>query len=235
MSIKIQHITKIYGQQKALHDVSAEIPANCITGLIGPNGAGKSTLMKIITGSIRQNAGEILINDQLISENPIAFKSMIGYLPEHNPLYLNMYVKEYLLFAASLYPQCNKNKKERVSEMIELTGLTNESHKSIKKLSKGYRQRVGLAQALIHDPSIIILDEPTTGLDPNQIIEIRNLIQNISKNKTIILSTHIMQEVEAICDHTIIINKGSIILNDKTENIIHNKKMEDIFRELTLS
>lgn len=218
MSIKAENITKIYGKQKALDNVSFEIKTGEIAGFIGPNGAGKSTMMKIITGFIPQTSGSIFINGKDIFEDNIEIRKLIGYLPEHNPLYLDMYVKEYLKYTGGLYLP-SKQVKSKVGEMISLTGLEREQNKKISALSKGYRQRVGLAQALIHDPEILILDEPTSGLDPNQIIEIRNLISEIGKQKTIMLSTHIMQEVEAICDKIIIVNKGTIVTDNTAENI----------------
>jgi ABC-2 type transport system ATP-binding protein len=216
MSIKVKDVTKIYGSQKALDKVSFEIKSGEIIGFLGPNGAGKSTMMKIIAGYIPQNDGEIYVNDTKIDAEAIEIRHEIGYLPEHNPLYLDMYVREYLLFVAGLYKI--KDKKKRVEEMVIQTGLTKESSKRISELSKGYRQRVGLAQALIHDPSILILDEPTSGLDPNQIVEIRDLIAKVGKEKTVLLSTHIMQEVEAICDKIIIINQGKIVAKETTQN-----------------
>ncbi len=209
MSLKAEHITKIYGTQKALNDVSFNIPTGEIVGFLGPNGAGKSTMMKIITGFISQNEGTVFVNNLNIKNNIKEVKKQIGYLPEHNPLYLDMFVKEYLNFTAKLYS--TKNYKKRVSDIIYETGLTKEQNKKIGALSKGFRQRTGLAAALIHNPEVLILDEPTTGLDPNQIVEIRNLIKEAGKAKTVMLSTHIMQEVEAICDRVIIINKGQII------------------------
>ena len=218
MSIKAENIVKLYGKQKALNNVSFEIKTGEIAGFIGPNGAGKSTMMKIITGFIPQTSGNILINGKNILSDNIEVRKLIGYLPEHNPLYLDMYVKEYLRYTGGLYLPA-KQVKSRLDEMISLTGLELEQNKKISALSKGYRQRVGLAQALIHDPEILILDEPTSGLDPNQIIEIRNLISEIGKEKTIMLSTHIMQEVEAICDKIIIINKGNIVTDDTSDNI----------------
>jgi len=221
MSIKTQNITKIYGIQKALDNVSIEIKTGEIVGFLGPNGAGKSTLMKILTGYIPQTSGDAWINDKNIEEHSIEIRKEIGYLPEHNPLYLDMYVKEYLNFIGEIY-KLGKNTDKQVKDIIEKTGLHVEQHKKIGALSKGYRQRVGLAQALIHNPKVLILDEPTTGLDPNQIVEIRNLISEIGKEKTVMLSTHIMQEVEAICHRTIIINEGKIIADDATSNIKHH-------------
>ena len=232
MSIKIENITKLYGSQKALDNVSFEIKSGEIIGFLGPNGAGKSTLMKIITGFIAPTSGNIFVNDKNILENAIEIKNNIGYLPENNPLYLDMYIIEYLNFVAGFYKI--DNKKERIKEVIGLTGLEPEIHKKIGALSKGFRQRVGLAQAIIHNPDFLILDEPTSGLDPNQIIEIRNLIVNLGKEKTVMLSTHIMQEVEAICDRIVIINKGSIVADDTVINIQKKERsLEKVFSELT--
>lgn len=212
MSIEVKNVTKEYGEQKALDQVSFSINTGEIVGFLGPNGAGKSTMMKIITCYLPQSAGLVTVNGFNTSEESMKVREQVGYLPEHNPLYLDMYVREFLNFAAGL----SNAPKERVDEMIEKTGLGPEKHKKIEALSKGYRQRVGLAQALIHDPQVLILDEPTTGLDPNQIVEIRDLIKSIAKDKTIMLSTHIMQEVEAICDRVIIINKGRIVADKPT-------------------
>ena len=209
MSIKVKKLSKLYGTQKALSEVSFEINKGEIVGFLGPNGAGKSTLMKILSGYIPQTNGDAKICNLDINENSIETRSRIGYLPEHNPLYLDMYVKEYLEFVADIY----KVNHKYIDEMIKKTGLIKEQHKLIGSLSKGYRQRVGLAQALIHNPEVLILDEPTTGLDPNQLIEIRSLIKEVGREKTVLLSTHIMQEVEAICDRVIIINKGQIVAN----------------------
>jgi ABC-2 type transport system ATP-binding protein len=220
MSISVKNITKVYGEQLALNDVSFEIKAGEIVGFLGPNGAGKSTMMKILTCYIPQTSGEASVCDFDISENSIAVRENIGYLPEHNPLYLDMYVKEYLQFIAGIHHI--KDAASRVKNIIEKVGLGAEQNKQIGSLSKGYRQRVGLAQAMIHDPKVLILDEPTTGLDPNQIVEIRNLIREIGKEKTVMMSTHIMQEVEAICDRAIIINKGIIVADDKV-SVIKNK------------
>ena len=219
MSVEIQHITKLFGQQKALDDVSLSIGTGEIVGLLGPNGAGKSTLMKILTGFISQTSGNILINQHPMEKNEVKIRKEIGYLPENNPLYTEMYVREYLELTGRIY-KLEKNLKARVMEVIGLTGLTPEQGKKIGALSKGFRQRVGLAQALIHNPSVLILDEPTSGLDPNQIVEIRNLISLTGKEKTILLSTHIMQEVEAICNRVVIINKGKIIA-DKPAGQLH--------------
>lgn len=217
MSIKVEKTTKLYGSQKALNQVSFEIQKGEIVGFLGPNGAGKSTMMKILTGYIPQTNGTVEVCGLNINEKPIETKRKIGYLPEHNPLYLDMYVKEYLKFVADIY----KVEHSNIDEMIDKTGLGKEQHKLIGSLSKGYRQRVGLAQALIHNPVVLILDEPTTGLDPNQLVEIRALIKEIGKEKTVMLSTHIMQEVEAICDRVIIINKGQIVA-DKSIDQLHS-------------
>ena len=217
MSISVKKITKIYGEQKALNNVSFEIKEGEIVGFLGPNGAGKSTMMKIITGYLPQSSGYVKVNGLEMEENALELKKQIGYLPEHNPLYLEMYVWEFLEFAAELTDV--KNKKERIAEVIQLVGLGKEQNKLIESLSKGYRQRVGLAHAILHDPKVLILDEPTTGLDPNQIVEIRNLIREIGKDKTVMLSTHIMQEVEAICSRVIIINEGNIVADKSIENI----------------
>lgn len=224
MSIKVEKISKIYGEQKALENVSFEIRKGEIVGFLGPNGAGKSTMMKILAGYISQTSGNAKICDLDINEKPEATKGKTGYLPEHNPLYLDMYVAEYLEFIAKIF-SVDPN---HINEIIEKTGLKKEQHKLIESISKGYRQRVGLAQALIHDPEVLILDEPTTGLDPNQIVEIRHLIKDIGKEKTVMLSTHIMQEVEAICDRVIIINKGQIVANktiDELRKTAGNKKI----------
>ncbi len=226
MSIRINNLTKIYGQQKALDNVTLQIEPGQITGLLGPNGAGKTTMMKILTCFIPPTSGDAFVNDFDVLENSIEVRKIIGYLPEHNPLYQEMYVKEYLAFIGGIYKL--PNLKSRVDEMIELTGLQLEYKKKIAALSKGYRQRVGLAQALIHNPEVLILDEPTSGLDPNQIAEIRNLIRKIGTKKTVMLSTHIMQEVEAICDRVIIIHKGKIVTDDSTTNLHKTKNDEEI-------
>ncbi len=217
MSILVENITKLYGKQSALNHVSFEIKSGEIVGFIGPNGAGKSTMMKIICGFIPPSSGVVRVNGFEVLENPLEVRKSIGYLPEHNPLYPEMYVKEYLQFVGGIYKL--KNLDTRIKDIINLTGLDMEQHKKIGALSKGYRQRVGLAQALIHDPAVLILDEPTTGLDPNQIVEIRNVISEAGKSKTIMLSTHIMQEVEAICHRVIIINKGEVVANDQAADI----------------
>ena len=223
MSIEVKNISKFYGEQKALDNVGFSIKKGEIVGFLGPNGAGKSTMMKIITGFVIATEGTVLVSDFDIGTNKIKAQKNIGYLPEHNPLYLDLYVREYLAFNADLHQVA----KSRINEVITLTGLTPESHKKIGELSKGYRQRVGLATALLHHPDVLILDEPTTGLDPNQLVEIRDLIKNIGKNKTVFLSTHIMQEVEAICDRIIIIDKGKIV-TDKTLNNLVAEQTEQI-------
>lgn len=226
MSIIIKNISKIYGEQKALDDVSLEISPGHIVGLLGPNGAGKTTMMKILTGFIPPTSGSAEINGYDIFEDSLQIRKIIGYLPENNPLYHEMYVREYLEFIGGIYKI--ENLKDRVDEMIELTGLTPERKKKIGALSKGFRQRVGLAQALIHEPKILILDEPTSGLDPNQLVEIRNLISEIGRKRTVLLSTHIMQEVEAICDRAIIIHKGKIVADDTTGNLQMLRKKEEM-------
>ncbi|WP_347839444.1 gliding motility-associated ABC transporter ATP-binding subunit GldA [uncultured Draconibacterium sp.] len=217
MIVETRNITKLFGKQKALDSVSFTVNKGELVGFLGPNGAGKSTTMKIITGYLPQDHGNILINGETVSAQSLDYKRQIGYLPEHNPLYTDLYVKEFLEITAGFYRL--NNTRQRIAEMIELTGLGIEQHKKIRALSKGYRQRVGLAQALIHDPSILILDEPTTGLDPNQLEEIRTLIREISKEKTVILSSHIMQEVEAVCNRVIIINKGKIVADGDISEI----------------
>lgn len=219
MSIKVSNVTKEFGVQKALDDVSFEVQSGNVVGFLGPNGAGKSTMMKIITGFIPQSSGFVEVNGISLDNQEVDIRKDIGYLPENNPLYTDLYVKEYLAFVADIY-KIGKNAGKRVKELIELTGIGGEQNKKIGSLSKGYRQRVGLAQALIHNPSVLILDEPTSGLDPNQIVEIRRLIKDIGREKTVLLSTHIMQEVEAICQKIIIINKGKIVADGKTQEVI---------------
>lgn len=228
MSISIKNVTKVYGEQKAVDNISFEIKSGEIVGFLGPNGAGKSTTMKMITTYIPQNNGQISICGIDTIENPLKVKSKVGYLAEHNPLYLDMYVKEYLLFLARLHKISTP--KERVKEMINAVGLEKEKNKKIGALSKGYRQRVGLAQAMLHNPEVLILDEPTSGLDPNQLVEIRALIKSFAKDKTVLLSTHIMQEVEAICDRIIIINEGSIVANDQISSIKENKSNKQLIK-----
>ncbi len=220
MSIKVKNITKLYGSQKALQNVSFTINKGEIVGFLGPNGAGKSTMMKILTGYISATEGEVEVCTFDIKKNQIEVQKKIGYLPENNPLYIEMYVREYLQFNASIH----KISKKEIEKIIVKVGLTTEVHKKIKQLSKGYRQRVGLAAALLHTPEVLILDEPTTGLDPNQLVEIRNLIKEEGKNKTILFSTHIMQEVEAICDRVIIINKGKIVADQNLKELQKNKE-----------
>ena len=218
MSIQINHITKRYGEQLALNDVTLTINKG-IVGLLGPNGAGKSTLMKIITCFIPPTSGTVSVEGHDVIDDPMSVKRIVGYLPEHNPLYLDMYVREYLEFVAGVHQLKGEAARRRIEAMIEETGIGVEAHKKIGALSKGYRQRVGLAQAMMHDPQVLILDEPTSGLDPNQLIDIRNLISSLGKEKTVLLSTHIMQEVEAICERAIIINKGVVVADDKIENL----------------
>ena len=219
MSIKVEQLTKVYGNQKALNNVSFKVDKPEVVGFLGPNGAGKSTMMKILTTYLSATEGQAEVNGFDVNDNRKEVQQSVGYLPEHNPLYLDMYVKEYLLFNAQIY----KVEKSRIEEIVELTGLTPEAHKTIGQLSKGYRQRVGLANALLHNPDVLILDEPTTGLDPNQLVDIRNLIKTIGKEKTVFLSTHIMQEVEAMCDRVIIINKGEIVADKKLQALREGK------------
>lgn len=220
MSLQLKNLTKIYGKQKAVSNISFDIKEGEIVGFLGPNGAGKSTTMKIATCFLPPTHGEAWVGGFNVVEKPMQVKQITGYLPEHNPLYLDLYVHEYLSFIGKLYGLRGQKLTHRVREMIELCGLGVEQNKRIEALSKGYRQRVGLAQALIHDPKILILDEPTSGLDPNQLVEIRKLIKTISQRKTVVFSTHIMQEVQALCDRVIVINKGEIVADDKLENIL---------------
>jgi len=219
MSLEVSQVTKIYGSQKALDKVSFSVTPGRILGFLGPNGAGKSTTMKIICGYLAADGGSVSVLGQNALDSPKQVSPLIGYLPEHNPLYLDMYVREFLEFSGGLYGLTGAKLKQSVLQMLQRTGLQPEQHKKIGELSKGYRQRVGLARALIHDPQVIILDEPTTGLDPNQLVEIRALIKEVAVNKTVILSTHIMQEVEAICDDVVIINKGKILAADSLANL----------------
>jgi ABC-2 type transport system ATP-binding protein len=233
MSIRVEGLTKIYGEQKAVNNISFSA-APGVLGFLGPNGAGKSTTMKILTGFIPATSGKAEVCGFDVATNPIEIKRCIGYLPESNALYTDMYVKESLAFIADIHQITDSAK--RIADVIELTGLGPEQHKKIGQLSKGYRQRVGIAQAILHDPQVLILDEPTSGLDPNQLIAIRQLITDLGKTKTVILSTHIMQEVDAVCDNVIIINKGSIVANDTLPNLKaqHNVNMlESIFIKLT--
>ena len=223
MSLKLKNLTKIYGSQKAVNDISFEIEKGEIVGFLGPNGAGKSTTMKIATCYLPPTSGEVWVGGFNVVERPMEVKKITGYLPEHNPLYLDLFVHEYLGFVGKLYGLSGQRLKDRVKEIIDLCGLGPEQNKKIEALSKGYRQRVGLAQALIHDPKILILDEPTSGLDPNQLVEIRKLIKTISQQKTVVFSTHIMQEVQALCDRVIVINKGEIVADDKLANILQTR------------
>ncbi len=230
MGIVIKDLTKKYGNQLALDKVSFSIKKGEVVGLLGPNGAGKSTLMKSVSGAILPDAGDVLLNEFSVLKHPLETKKRIGFLPENNPLYYEMYVKEYLRFVADI----RKVKKNLVDEVIERVGLTPESHKKIKQLSKGYKQRVGLAQAILSDPDILILDEPTNGLDPNQILEIRELIRSIGQSKTVILSTHIMQEVEAICSRVILLNHGKVVSDSPIEEFKGQyKNLEEAFHKLT--
>lgn len=229
MSIEVKHLTKFFGEQAAVNDISFEIGKGEIVAFLGPNGAGKSTTMKMITGYIPASSGSIKVNGITVDVDDLETRKIIGYLPENNPLYLDMYVKEYLHFVGAIYKI--KDLKKRVNEMIQMVGLELEQHKKIGALSKGYKQRVGLAQAFIHDPEVLILDEPTSGLDPNQLVEIRELIKTIGKEKTIMLSTHIMQEVEAICDRVIIINKGKIVANNNQQALDSRPEVQTIYIE----
>ena len=232
MSITIEKVNKFYGKQQVLTDISFSLKKGEIVGFLGPNGAGKSTLMKIITCYLQQDSGKVKVCDLDTQEKDILVKAKIGYLPEHNPLYTDMYIKEYLSFVGSIYKI--DNLKNRIAEIIQQTGLTTEQSKKIKELSKGFKQRVGLAAALIHNPEVLILDEPTTGLDPNQLVEIRNLIKEVGKDKTVLLSTHIMQEVDKMCNRVIIINKGKIVEDQLISNLQKgNIELEEHFRKLT--
>ncbi len=229
MSIEVKNLFKYYGDQAAVKDVSFSVKSGEIVGFLGPNGAGKSTTMKVITGFISASGGTVKVCGKPVTVNSLDTRKLIGYLPEHNPLYLDMYVKEYLTFVGNIYKV--PNIKDRVAEMIKKVGLDVEQNKKIGALSKGYRQRVGLAQAIIHDPDVLILDEPTSGLDPNQLVEIRELIRSIGKEKTVMLSTHIMQEVEAICDRVIIINKGEIVADDKAKDLQFDAQLQTVYVE----
>ncbi len=219
MSVEVVNLTKIFNQQKAVNDITFSVRKGEILGFLGPNGAGKSTTMKMATTYLPPTSGSVLINGIDVIKDPLSVRKIIGYLPEHNPLYLDMYIKEYLEFVASLHGIKGKLLKSKIQDIIAMTGLELEKRKKIGQLSKGYRQRVGLAQAMIHDPEVLILDEPTSGLDPNQIVEIRELIKDFSKQKTVIFSTHIMQEVQAMCDRVVIIDRGEIVADDKVENL----------------
>ncbi|MGB0915226.1 MAG: gliding motility-associated ABC transporter ATP-binding subunit GldA [Crocinitomicaceae bacterium] len=229
MSIEVKNLFKYYGEQAAVKDISFNVNSGEIVGFLGPNGAGKSTTMKVITGYISASQGEVKVCGMPVTVDSLDTRQLIGYLPEHNPLYLDMYVKEYLTFVAKIYKI--DNVKERVADMIKKVGLEVEQNKKIGALSKGYRQRVGLAQAIIHDPKVLILDEPTSGLDPNQLVEIRELIKSIGKEKTVMLSTHIMQEVEAICDRVVIINKGEIVADDKAGDLQMQAQVQTVYVE----
>lgn len=234
MAISVNQLTKTYGSQTAVNNITFSIDKGQILGFLGPNGAGKSTTMKILAGFISSTSGEAKLGEDSITVDSLETKRKVGYLPEHNPLYLEMYVMEYLGFVGGMYGLRGLELDNRIAKVLEMVGLSPEKHKKIEQLSKGYRQRVGLAQALIHDPEVLILDEPTTGLDPNQLVEIRKLIKEVGKNKTIILSTHIMQEVEAICDRVIIINKGNLVADDTLSNLKkEGESLEEIFRKLT--
>ncbi len=227
MSLLIENLVKEYGRQKAVNDISFTVNEGEIVGFLGPNGAGKSTTLKISTSYLPPTSGRVVVGGYDVASHPMEVKRITGYLPEHNPLYLDLYVREYLMFVGRLYGLRGTTLKKRVDEMVELCGLTREQNKRIESLSKGYRQRIGLAQALIHDPAVLILDEPTSGLDPNQLVEIRNLIRNISANKTVIFSTHIMQEVEAICERVVVVNRGSIVANDRLGNLLARHGHDD--------
>ena len=229
MSIEVTNLSKYYGEQAAVRDITFSVGKGEIVGFLGPNGAGKSTTMKIITGFIPSSAGEVKVCGLPVDVDSLDTRQLIGYLPEHNPLYLDMYVKEYLEFVAKIYKMSDV--RDRVSDMVKAIGLDVEQNKKIGALSKGYRQRVGLAQAIIHDPQVLILDEPTSGLDPNQLVEIRELIKQIGKQKTVMLSTHIMQEVEAICDRVVIINKGQIVADDKASILQLDKGHQTVYVE----
>ena len=229
MSIAVKDITKYYGEQKALDHISFTVEEGAVTGFLGPNGAGKSTMMKIITGFLPPSSGEVFVDDLNVRDHLLEIRKQIGYLPEHNPLYPEMYIREYLNYVAGLY-HLGSLKKTKVEEVIRMTGLQPEQHKKIGALSKGYRQRVGLAQALLHDPQVLILDEPTSGLDPNQIIEIRQLIKQLGHEKTVLLSTHIMQEVEAVCDRVIIIHKGRIIADGAEKELVNLQLQDSSFK-----
>ena len=234
MSIQVNNLTKVYGVQRAIDGISFNLKPGEIVGFLGPNGAGKSTTMKILTGYLKPSEGVAKVADYDVAAQSMSARRSIGYLPEHNPLYLDMYVREFLLFSGKLYGLSGDSLKSRVNEMIVMCGLEVEKHKKIGQLSKGYRQRVGLAQSFLHDPSVLILDEPTTGLDPNQIQEIRELIRTAGKDKTVLFSTHIMQEVEALCDRVIIINKGKVVSDSSLETLrASGNSLEEIFRNLT--
>ncbi|WP_025765133.1 ATP-binding cassette domain-containing protein [Dyadobacter tibetensis] len=234
MSIQVNNLTKYYGQQKAIDDLTFELQPGEIVGFLGPNGAGKSTTMKILTGYLSASSGSARVAGHDLGKDAQLAKSKIGYLPEHNPLYLDLYIKEFLQFSGKLYGLDKHQLQLRIQQVMDDCGLTAEQGKKIGQLSKGYRQRVGLAQALLHDPQVLILDEPTTGLDPNQILEIRDLIRQAGKQKTILFSTHIMQEVEALCDRVLLINKGRLVVDTTLENLrASGQSLENVFASLT--
>lgn len=236
MAVRVSNLSKKFGNQLAVDDLNFELRKGEIVGFLGPNGAGKSTTMKMLTGYMKPSSGAIEVEGNLISEKAMQARAAIGYLPEHNPLYTDMYVLEFLLLVGDLYGMEKKLLRERAEEMIALCGLTKEKSKKIGQLSKGYRQRVGLAQALLNNPAVLILDEPTTGLDPNQLVEIREVIRKAGKDKTVLLSSHIMQEVEALCDRVILINQGKIISDTSLEELqSKGQSLEEIFRSLTLN
>jgi len=223
MSLQVIHLTKNYGAQRAINDISFEISRGEIVGFLGPNGAGKSTTMKIATGYLPPDQGTVMVDGLDVLKQSLHVRKVTGYLPEHNPLYLDMYVHEYLHFVGSVFQLKSRQLKNRIPEIIELCGLSHEQNKKIEQLSKGYRQRVGIAQSLIHDPAVLILDEPTSGLDPNQLLEIRKLIKDISRDKTVIFSTHILQEVQALCDRVVVINRGEIVADDTVESLMRTQ------------
>lgn len=231
MSLQVSNLTKIYGQQKAVNNISFEVLPGEIVGFLGPNGAGKSTTMKISTGYMPPTSGQVLVNGMDVTTQSLQVRKVMGYLPEHNPLYLDMYVHEYLHFVGKVFELSTRELKSRVGEIIALCGLDREQNKKIEQLSKGYRQRVGLAQALIHNPQVLVLDEPTTGLDPNQILEIRKLIKEISASKTVIFSTHIMQEVQAICNRVIVINQGELVADAPVADLLNSQPQVQIIVE----
>ncbi len=230
MSIEVKNLSKIYGEQKAVNNISFKVEKGEIVGFLGPNGAGKSTTMKIITGYLQPESGEVFVSGMNVQQQPLLTKKKIGYLPESNPLYYDMYVREYLDFSAGVHKISNK--KQSIEKVIEQVGLTREGSKKIGQLSKGYKQRVGLAAALLHDPEVLVLDEPTTGLDPNQIVEIREVIKNLGQHKTVLFSSHILQEVEAICNRVIIINKGTIVADSNLTNLLKNQHSDELVLEI---
>lgn len=235
MAVRVENLSKYFGKQLAVDSLNFELKKGEIVGFLGPNGAGKSTTMKMLTGYMKPSSGQIEIEGNTVTDQSKQARAAVGYLPEHNPLYTDMYVLEFLYLIGDLYGMKSETLKKRAEEMIALCGLTNERRKKIGQLSKGYRQRVGLAQALLNDPSVLILDEPTTGLDPNQLIEIREVIRQAGKNKTVLLSSHIMQEVEALCDRVLLINHGKIIADTSLDELrSRGQSLEEIFHSLTL-